>query len=211
MTKFNITKSQANRLYKTMKDIHDILFQNDISYWVTGGSLLGSIRHKGIIPWDDDGDICIMRKDVSKLRKLKQFFKRKGYTIYDGDDEDEDSTDENYCLERRNTCNWYVYPNSKNSLGVDLFIMERIGPIITYADSYWRSAENGGKACYFLYKYVFPLVPERFGNFWVMTPFNAIDHLNQCYGSDWNSASQRLYDHREGKWINSKKARMKSQ
>ena len=64
--RYNITKGQAQRLYKTMKDLNDILLKNGIAYWVTGGSLIGALRHRGIVPWDDDGDICIMRKDVNK-------------------------------------------------------------------------------------------------------------------------------------------------
>jgi phosphorylcholine metabolism protein LicD len=206
-TEFNISKQQAHRLYKTMKDLNDILLSHKILYWVTGGSLMGAIRHRGIIPWDDDGDICIMKKDVPKLRKLIPLFKKKGYSIEEGDEDDEDDKIKE-CRNKKNSCTWFLEPKSKHSLGVDIFVMERIGPLITYADPYWRTADNGGKKCYFLYKFVFPLIPVRFGNFWVMTPNNSIEHLNQCYGEDWNSHSQRLFDHREGKWIDSKKHRM---
>lgn len=206
-TKYNITKAQSNRLYRTMKDIHDILFEKGISYWVTGGTLIGALRHRGIVPWDDDGDICIMRSDVSKLRKLIPEFKNKGYIIEEGLTQEDDISD---CVSKgkKNSCTWFIAPKGKNSLGVDLFVMERIGPIITYSDPYWRSAGNGGKSCWFWYKYTFPLVPVLFGNFWVMTPYNAVEHLNQCYGTDWASMSQRLFDHRTGNWINSKKNRM---
>lgn len=205
-TRYNITKGQARRLYKTMKDINDILLENNIAYWVTGGSLIGALRHRGIVPWDDDGDICIMRKDVNKLRKLVPLFESKNYILEEGT-EDEDGSPEP-CISKRNSCTWFLEPKGKNSLGVDIFVMDRIGPLVTYADPSWRNAPNGGRTCYFLHRYIFPLIPVRFGNFWVMTPFNAIEHLNQCYGTDWNSVSQRLYDHRLGEWINSKKIRM---
>ena len=56
----NITRTQSNRLYKTIKDIHDIFTKNNIPYWVTGGTLMGALRHNGLIPWDDDGDLCIL-------------------------------------------------------------------------------------------------------------------------------------------------------
>ena len=208
--KYNITKAEAHRLYKTMKDIHDILWvDNKISYWVTGGSLIGALRHRGLVPWDDDGDICIMRSDVDKLRKLVPTFERRGYIIEEGTEDEENERDAP-CVTRgkRNSCTWYIEPESKHSLGVDIFVMERIGPIITYSDPEWRTARNGGKSCWFWYKYTFPLLPVVFGNFWVMTPFNAVEHLNQCYGPDWASMSQRLYDHRAGKWIDSRKKRM---
>jgi hypothetical protein len=207
--KHSISKKQADRLYRTMKDLHDVLISNDVAYWVTGGSLIGAIRHRGIIPWDDDGDICIMRKDVRKFRRLIPTFKEMGYKIEEGDEEDDVEDEELLeCRRKRNSCTWFLEPKGKNSLGVDIFVMERIGPIITFSDPYWRTAPNGGEACFFLQRFTFPLVPVPFGNFWVMTPFNAIEHLNQCYGPDWNSMSQRLYDHRSGKWINSTKKRM---
>lgn len=53
-----------------MKDTHEILTHNNINYWIIGGTLLGAVRHKGVIPFDDDLDIGVDRKDEIKLQKL---------------------------------------------------------------------------------------------------------------------------------------------
>ena len=44
--------------------------KNNLKYFVMGGSLIGVIRHKGYIPWDDDIDVAMLRADYEKLMEI---------------------------------------------------------------------------------------------------------------------------------------------
>ena len=51
-----------------MEYIHETCQKIGVKYFLAYGSLIGAVRHKGFIPWDDDMDICMLREDYEKLQ-----------------------------------------------------------------------------------------------------------------------------------------------
>ena len=77
-----VPKSHVIMLYQLANDVVRILDKHNIPYFIDGGTLLGAIRHKNLIPWDDDIDLGMFHKDFyRKLPKLRKEFEDLGYQI----------------------------------------------------------------------------------------------------------------------------------
>lgn len=60
-------KSEMIRVLEHLKDVCDA---HHLKYYLFAGTLLGAVRHKGFIPWDDDIDVLVEIKDMKKLSEI---------------------------------------------------------------------------------------------------------------------------------------------
>lgn len=76
-----IIQDYKNHLLKLFKAFIDVCEQYGLTYYCADGTLLGAVRHKGFIPWDDDIDLYMPRDDYNKLIALSGEIEKTGYAV----------------------------------------------------------------------------------------------------------------------------------
>lgn len=66
----SLLRKDQLELLRMLKIIDSICKENNITWWLSSGTLLGAARHQGFIPWDDDMDIVMLKKDYKKLERI---------------------------------------------------------------------------------------------------------------------------------------------
>lgn len=75
------------KLIDCLRTFDEFCSSHNLKYFAAYGTALGAIRHHGFIPWDDDIDVFMPRKDYEKLLSLKDEIKKDYYYVYDPSDE----------------------------------------------------------------------------------------------------------------------------
>ncbi len=120
---------QKNQLH-ILIEFDRICKKHNLTYQLFSGTLLGAIRHGGVIPWDDDIDVCMLRKDYEKFIKVCGFELDSSYFLQTHE------TDPEYIMQfakiRKNNSLFVEQATSKTNIHqgiyIDVFPLDNVEP-----------------------------------------------------------------------------------
>ena len=128
---------QRHLQLEILNEIDDCCEQNNIRYSLAFGTLLGAIRHKGYIPWDDDLDIMMPYEDMIRLRDT---LKSEDVSFHDVD------TDKSYGNPFGNICSLKTYRrigrSKERGLGIDVYPVVKLPAEKNVEEEYFLKAQR---------------------------------------------------------------------
>lgn len=166
-----LSQEEVDNLYLLIHKFDKICKKYNIEYFIISGTLLGSYRHSGLMPWDDDIDIGILDKyqDILDSTRFQQELENNNMEI----------TKPNEI-----SFGYKIFIKNKKFPFIDIFIYEKI--ILSNNKSKYVFKYEYPKITWpneFFYKNeLYPLKKYKFGNLELIGPNNSTNYLARSYG-----------------------------
>jgi phosphorylcholine metabolism protein LicD len=162
----NTDQKMITRIYVLLEYL-DILFKmNGVEYIISAGTLLGAVRHNGMIPWDDDADIIVLNKTPKEITDLINKY-----------------TKVSNIISREHKTKNIVLCEFKGYLGlVDIFFTNKVKDTYTYAFPYNIKYPKE----WFYKDEIYPIQEYTFGKLKLKGPNNPNNFLDRVY-PEWKT------------------------
>ena len=181
----------VKRVYLLGRIIASVFESAALPYWTSGGTTLGAVRHGGLIPWDDDIDLCLLERDENHFLSLKNTLSENGlvvwkahhfgYRIYHQSESVPMTGDSSIIgLEYHYPfCDIFLMSTKKNK-----YILAYKSARVLYPDEWYYVKDI--ESCSL----------QKFGDYMLPVPANHNQYLNRTYGDDWSTVgSTHNYNH----------------
>lgn len=183
----------------------DICEAHQLRYYLSGGTLLGAIRHKGFIPWDDDIDLAMPREDFIKLIEISKNYKDHTYEFLFFDK----GKNGEYLLPYGKFVNKKTFVDAKYSddgrhkhLWIDIMPMDGLPVDIKEVKKIYKKAEfyrkiiglcdarlgEGKSSLRKIVKYILQPIAKIYGKEWAVTQLNSIAMMYEYKSSKYVGA-----------------------
>ena len=181
----NMTAQEIDDLNKLIELVTSALERHGVRHFMTAGTLLGSIRHGGLIPWDDDFDLGIMEEDMPRVQAAIRDLKAQNVTTKAFGD----FAELNF---------WYTDREATHFPFLDAFLYTRDADG-NYVLSKPESREAWPKMWYRPDE-LFPLGKRSFGELDLYAPRQPEKYLERVYGREWATKYKTGFEHKYGIW-----------
>jgi len=178
-----LTQAQIDILYEILEKFDQACTRAKLPYYMAGGTALGAVRHGGLIPWDDDGDLYMLAPQFhSSAIQLYYEANKLGLHILPMK-----------VLRTHDSEHWYkIYLGEHTIPNVDLFLMKWESDCWKHADphaaTWWPKEHLTQEQILHAYRTPFgPLQLPIFGN--------PVAYFTRTYGEDWNTVAWDGWDH----------------
>ena len=197
-----VSVEYKNKSYKLFNKLVLFLDEHKINYWLLFGSLLGSIRHGEIIPWDDDIDIGMMDEDYNRLKLLKNELNKFGLDINNNithivekivyTDNKEGTVDNGTFAKGTFAKGTFGGGGGgTNNIFIDIFRFIKEGDKYKFLRGQTlKNWPNG----WFYEDELFPLKKYKFGNNYYTGPNYSLPYLDRMY-KDWQYYGHQTHTH----------------
>jgi len=229
LTEYGISKEAIKKLHQIFKIVIKLLNNQEVQYWIDSGTLLGSVRHGGMIPWDDDIDIAVLdtsenKKKIKSIKKdlekynlgiVKTYY---GFKIYDMDGlkiiknpwsvHKRRFKDKHKNITRRHLITIEAAKTYKKPQGI-IYQKYKYPSLDIFLMTPLKEKtiyiKNRWKKCYYNKGDIFPLKKYKYYKLKVNGPSNPNNYINNCYGPYWNDYGIIEYNHSTEKIIKPRK------
>ena len=181
----NLPQEYLDKLKSMFQTVVEFLNNNNIKYFIDGGTLLGCVRDGGQIPYDDDIDIGMDVKNFFQFRKIMNSLKSFGFEIIDQPDDIIKIYDYQN-LYVRNTTNGETDPRCA-CIDIFLYIEKKKQYMLSQ-----KANRDIFKNCFYDKKDLFPLKEYNYGDLKVTGANNPEPYLTSYYG-DWKARVFYMY------------------
>lgn len=164
-------------VYQQVADFQAIMDHSKIPFFFAFGTLLGSVRHGGFMPWDDDADCCILEEDFEKFADVAPLFHKLGYTTF-----------------KLPSPGWGINWKGmkvrrvidEKDIDLDVFVIGLKDGLYVHPSG-WPGTKLRRDQ-------IFPLKKVQFGSLMINAPHDIKNFLDQMYGKDWHTHAVK-YNH----------------